>query len=375
MATNINYWYDTTNVRVKMRAGLPRNNTDVVIIGGGIAGLNTLHCLLSRGIDAILLEKNDVGFKASGRANGSVGVPSRIAKYPCSFDDLYGMVKTNNNILRRMIQTEGMDCHLDMCGEFQICTDDQSDKMVESDVHRAIMHMNKDLLDGIVPSKVFDGGLFMPVSFMVNSYRLLYCLVTKCESSGSRIFSHIDVKKITPLKKSVKITLDDTNVIKCNKVVVCNADLAKKFVDNDILSEATLYGGCSPTLPLGKCYTFPPSPIYILNDNVRLRIYGQRLFVDVLDGRDVIDVMPKIYSYFSHIAGINLEYEWSGRVVNTKDGLPLIGGTRHSNVYLNTAFGYHGLSFAFLGGHIISDCIINEVNDHKLLYPGRFEKE
>ena len=43
-----------------------------VIVGGGFAGLNTALGLAERGIQAVVLEQNQIGFGASGRNGGFV---------------------------------------------------------------------------------------------------------------------------------------------------------------------------------------------------------------------------------------------------------------------------------------------------------------
>lgn len=373
MTTRLNYWFDTTNLRLKMQSELPCDKFDVVIIGGGIAGLSTLYQLLQKGINAIVLEKSDIGFRASGRANGNASLPSFFGDYSCSFDDIYSALKMNNNILRQIVHDEGMDCHMDICGELQVCATN-CDKISESNIHTNIMSMDEETLRSIIPSKSFRKGIFFPASLMINSYRLLYCLTSVCELSSSRIFSNAEVKKIVSQKKSVKLTLDDSRTIECQKIIICNPGQSSKFISRDILKSKTRYGCCSKLLPLSKYWTMPLTPIHILNDDIRVRTYNQRLFIDTADISDMSDITIKIRSYFDSLFNVALEYSWSDKILSTPDNLPIIGQV-DTNVYLNTAFGSHGFSFAFLGGKIISDCINSGTSDNKIFDPRRFERE
>ena len=52
-------------------------STDVVIIGGGIAGASTAYRLAEKGLRVILLERDRVGEQASGRAGGGVRQQNR----------------------------------------------------------------------------------------------------------------------------------------------------------------------------------------------------------------------------------------------------------------------------------------------------------
>ena len=51
---------------------MPRNEADVIVIGGGITGSSIALRLAEKGQRVILLEKGRVGEEASGRAGGCV---------------------------------------------------------------------------------------------------------------------------------------------------------------------------------------------------------------------------------------------------------------------------------------------------------------
>jgi glycine/D-amino acid oxidase-like deaminating enzyme len=52
---------------------------DVVLIGGGIAGLSIARFLSRAGLDACVIERNDIGTESTGRCAGIIGQGHRQA--------------------------------------------------------------------------------------------------------------------------------------------------------------------------------------------------------------------------------------------------------------------------------------------------------
>src|SRR5687768_886202 len=68
---NISYWLDS--VKPQEYSKLNRDiNTDVLIVGGGMAGLTTAYCLLKEGKKVVLLEDGLIGSGESGRTTAHI---------------------------------------------------------------------------------------------------------------------------------------------------------------------------------------------------------------------------------------------------------------------------------------------------------------
>ena len=64
-------WYDDNKIEsVSSSSVLKSQSCEVLIVGGGLAGLCLLQKLLEKGIDALLVEANEIGQSASGRNGG-----------------------------------------------------------------------------------------------------------------------------------------------------------------------------------------------------------------------------------------------------------------------------------------------------------------
>jgi glycine/D-amino acid oxidase-like deaminating enzyme len=76
-ARPVGSWWEATAPAPSPRPALEGDaTTDVAIIGGGYAGLSCAEALAARGVDAVALDSGDIGWGASGRNGGIVGLGS-----------------------------------------------------------------------------------------------------------------------------------------------------------------------------------------------------------------------------------------------------------------------------------------------------------
>src|ERR1700732_3327633 len=73
------YWWEDATPAAGELADIPRSSR-VAIVGGGYAGLSTALELAKRGIDAVVLEANELGFGASTRNGGAVSGGVNVGK-------------------------------------------------------------------------------------------------------------------------------------------------------------------------------------------------------------------------------------------------------------------------------------------------------
>ena len=116
-------WYAATAGPVPEHPPLAgETRADVCVVGGGYAGLSAALHLAERGYDVVLLEANRVGWGASGRNGGQVGVGPRADMD--AYERLAGredarkiweMGLEANRLVRTLVARHGIDC--DLAGE------------------------------------------------------------------------------------------------------------------------------------------------------------------------------------------------------------------------------------------------------------------
>jgi len=120
------YWWEAYTPTAGDLVDVPKTAC-VAIVGGGYAGLSTALELAKHGIDAVVLEANELGFGASTRNGGAVsgGVnigksftgrsadvePERAERLLSDASDAYGLID-------RLIEEEKIDCFWEKPGRF-----------------------------------------------------------------------------------------------------------------------------------------------------------------------------------------------------------------------------------------------------------------
>ena len=65
-------WIETTKDKIKLESLKRDETTEVCIIGGGLFGLTTAYYLSRNGFKVIVLEKDEIGKRASGNTTGKI---------------------------------------------------------------------------------------------------------------------------------------------------------------------------------------------------------------------------------------------------------------------------------------------------------------
>ncbi len=208
--------------------------TQVCVIGGGLAGLNTALGLAERGVtDVVLLEGERVGWGASGRNGGFVG-----ASYAVGTDTLIGKVGLDHTkrliglgqqavslILERM-KRYGIDCGPNPHGHVAASWYDNPDAMKEwVDFERENFGENIDFIpreqlreDYAASDMYFDGAIDHS-SFWFHP--LNYCLgvARAAESLGVTIHEHSPARSVMTEGRSCMVTTD-MGIVEADKIVV-----------------------------------------------------------------------------------------------------------------------------------------------------------
>ncbi|HXA82542.1 MAG TPA: FAD-dependent oxidoreductase, partial [Methylomirabilota bacterium] len=122
-----NFWLDTVAEPATGASGSLPDRADVAVIGGGFCGLSAARTLAQRGVRAVLLEAESLGWGASCRNGGMVltgmklPVPTLIKRYGReAVQRMYAASLESIDLVERIVKEEGIDCDFSRCGHLEV---------------------------------------------------------------------------------------------------------------------------------------------------------------------------------------------------------------------------------------------------------------
>ena len=332
--------------------GLLPDRTDVLIIGGGIAGTSLLHHLSRRRISGILVERQHLAFGASGRNAGFL--LAGVADCYSEAVRIFGREKarevwhiTNENHDRMLEAVDGDDVGHRRLGSMTLASGDEERPRLEE---------SAQLLRDDRFEATWDGNrLVNPRDGEINPAAMVGALAMRAK--GGAIREGVDVTAIEP--GSVEVTVR-AGQSECGAGVVI---LATNAYTSQLLPQVKI----QPT----RAQMLASAPIYrSLVEMPTYSHFGYRYWRQLPTGEILIggwrdtsmnteigfddQPTPEIQDHLdgkleSMSKGAETTHRWAGLMGFTESGLPLAGpvdGMR--NVYLCAGFNGHGMGFAFM---------------------------
>ena len=361
-----------------------------VIVGGGFAGINTALGLAERGVSALVLEQNNVGFGASGRNGGFVFAGYSLGEQAL-LDELgatlarawYQRTQAAVNLIRDRINRYAIACDVIDAGVLWANWFDDA----------SILHARQNLLQEhyasnwrvvakaelgmMLNTTRYSGALFERNALHLNPLRLLRGLADAARAQGAKIVEQIQVESVTPIlnspdiNKRWRVTTSHGSVDCGNVVLACGGYLAGKLAQNQpSLSKAVL--------PIAT-YVIATEPLGTgLKDiiNTDAAVYDTRFAFDyyratperriVWGGRiHIRDAAPSqvtkmlradMVRVYPQLRGVKIEHAWSGLMSYARHEMPQIGQTQ-PGLWHAQAFGGHGLAPCCVAGETLASAI------------------
>lgn len=368
--------------------------TDVVVIGAGITGVLTAYMLAKHGKKVVVLEKNKIGFGATGLTTAFL--TQSIDTDAENLIDILG--KKDSELLlgshhmaidtvEQIIQDEKIDCEFIRCSNYTYGLEEKDVKTLEEEskqlkqlnVRNVFTEKSRDDLDfkhvGVIEIK--NQAKFHPLKF-------LYAVVQACEKMGVEFYEKSEAKKVEDIQ---------VGSTKFKKVVT-----SKGTVEAEWIISATYSPFKEPLeLYLKKgMYTSYVFELEIPHGSIAEGLYEDtynpyhyfridkkdgkdRMIIGGEDNKNTFPVDPK--KHFSALEeyikkqfpGLEYEkvYEWSGPILEPSDGFPSIGpASEDKDDRLLYAFGFsgNGMTYSTIAAHIMSDHILGNKNQYAHIF-------
>lgn len=383
------------------------NNYDVIIIGGGIIGCSTAYYHSKIGKRVLLLEKNKIASKQSGKAWGFVRKQMRspceiqlsqssIELWKALSEDVYDISWRNTGGIQLIESEEDLEKYhqwMKAVSEYSIST-----RIIEKEEIKSILPMLKSSAKYAIYTK--DDG-------QVNPYDSVIALKNLALRFGTVFQENIDIDEISSKSNNIHVSTKKGTFI--GEQVVCCAGsgsyyLLKKLGINipQLCARVTSF----QTYPLPKISnaTFLGGGIGFRQDNDgcitigcqnetdidltwRYILHGKKYFTEkkiskhdlsinfkhLFRNEEKTEFMPEINNIHIHLAKkrfseifpdvepLTVKRSWSEYIDFLPDSLPIID--RHpifKNIVIATGFSGSGLALGPAVGKLVSDILNNK---------------
>lgn len=363
---------------------------DVVIIGGGLAGLWCAYLLSKAGKHVIVLEKDRVGMSTTANTtaflNQSIDTSLTELKDIYSEDiagDVWQSHREALNLIEELISSERIECEFDRTPlHLYARTESEMESLREEYALLDKLGFAAKLVEKPLPNfmtefknvgalKILDQAKYHPMKFFKG-------LVRASVKNGTEIYEKTEAVKISG-RSSFAVATKSGKSVRAKHVIVATYEpfnnptavrLKKGMYESYVYSLRVQEG----LLPKGM-YIDQMNPYHYFRVDKDTVKYD-KLIVGGEDHRaELLKVLKKksfkALKQFIDETFPRLEYDilekWDWGVLEPSDGLALIGEYSPGQ-YLATAFSGNGMTYSAIAGIIISDSILGKVNRFSSLY-------
>ena len=358
-------------------------NVDICIIGGGLTGISSAINLSKKGYSVILCEARKIGWGASGRNGGQLGIGMRKDQFTIEkklglkhAKELWSLGLEAVEDVKNLIKENEIDCHLVNGVMSTACFEKDIDEYKFEIEHMAKNYdfegykfFNKEKIREEINSKMYLAGLLNSGSYHLNPLKLTLGLAKVAQKNNVKIFENTPIEKIREEGDRVQV-MSKKGLIRANQVVVaCNG-----YLDSILGSKKNKFMPINnyvvATEPLGEkrarqiiknnyavCDTRFIIDYYRFSEDWRMIFGGGETFTSNFVKNATSFVSKRMIKVFPQLQNVKIDYSWGGTLAITVNRLPHFGTLMNNKV--SYAFGYsgHGLALSVLAGKLIAENI------------------
>ena len=366
---------------------------DVAVIGGGFTGLSAALACAERGFSVILIEREHIGFGASGRNGGQLipGLRWTASELEDEFgrdraDALFDLCWRENRVKAR-IAKHGIDCDLKP-GHLEAAwtPKDFGTMRREAEFLATRFGYQSDIvaktdMGGHIASPLYHGGIHDPQGGHFHPLNYAIGLARAAEAAGGRIWEGERVHRITDNPEGPDVVTDRAHV---------GAHYVIDATDSWIGEVEPALGRYTvpimnynvATAPLANADALLPSDAAVadsrfvlnyfrLSADKRLIFGGGESYSQVPPADIAAFVRPYMAEVFPQIAEAKIDYGWGGVVAVTLNRLPHIG--RRGNIFHAHGFSGHGALVTTIAGELVAEAVAGTAERFDILasLPGK----
>jgi gamma-glutamylputrescine oxidase len=385
------YYADSSGVQTAYPALLGDQHVDVCIVGAGYTGLSSALHLAERGYSVIVLEAEKVGFGASGRNGGHVGIGQRKDQYYLEKQfgkeiarGLWNMGLEAVDTVKQLIEKHHIDCDLKQ-GILHLAHRSKYCSELEEEVEHLRHHYQFDQMEYIetaalpnfFDSQAYYGAQWDKASLHLHPLKYLQGLAKAASKAGVTVYEQSRVLNYTE-GSSIRVTTADGTVTASELVLACNGYIEKLEpringyimpINNFVLATEPLSDELAEAVSAQD--TAMQDTRFVINywklsaDN-RLIFGGgenyRRDFPSDIKGF-VRKYMLQIYP---QLENTRIDYGWGGTLAITLNRMPHFGRIG-DNIWYLQGYSGHGVPTATFAGKLIAEAISGKLERFDLI--------
>ncbi len=369
----VSYW-NKTEEKIRYPALKQSISTDVLIIGGGIAGITCAYCLARKGLNPVLVEAGALADGTTGNTTGKITIQHGVIY--SKIHEKYGLEAAKEyadsqnaalDFVRTAAERESISCQLTQSTAYLYAVNDPEWDTLqqEFDLARQI-GIHAELLERQPFPPGNRGLLAYPDQSVFHPVRYVNGLARAAVQQGARIYC--DTKAVRLDDGEVKtVFLEHDLTVEAKHVVMATQ---YPFYDGPNLFFMRLYPKRTYGIAARAARDWPDGSYINVGDPTRsIRTHvenGERILIVVGDSHDTGRGYEDMSLHYENLIGFARELagepqviaRWSAQDYDTPDEIPYIGRlSDHSNLYVATGFRKWGLTNGTLSGIMIADLI------------------
>lgn len=371
------YWFDAVPDTARFPKLSQAITTEVVVIGGGIAGVLTAYLLAKRGKQVVLLEQNHIGTGDAGFTTAfltrelDTDIPKLVKKYGLKrVQAIYQEYIKAQQLLYKIIQDEQLDCDFKIWPSYHYGHQpDDAALRAEWEVIQQIdtnaEWLTTEALVGLQPKMFVAIKFNQEASFHIRKF--LLGLLNTVTGKKIQVFEDTVATSITPSGKTAMIATPEAQVTA--QQVVITTGLPTGFPEWHHLFETKLSYVTAAHYPEqapisdGQFWDTAEPYHYLRRVDAHTIIIG---------GEDRYGSQPQPaqtpYATLEQWTKTQLGAQptfthcWSGSMFETQDGLPFISAhpKYKQQVYLACGFAGNGMVGSSVAAHLLTSLVLNE---------------
>lgn len=350
----------------------------VAVIGGGFTGLSAALACAERGFSAILIEREHIGFGASGR-NGGQLIPG-LRWTASEIEDELGRERADalfdlcwrDNRVKARIAKYGIDCDL-KAGHLEAAWTPKDFDALRHEAEYLANRFNyrtvvvaKGEMSRHIASPLYHGGIHDAAAGHFHPLNYAIGLARAAEAEGVRIWEGEPVRRIVDCSDGSSQIFTERAIVSARYVIDATDSWIGDLEPDLGRYTVPIMNYNVATAPLANADALLPSDAAVADSRFVLNYF--RLSADkrlIFGGgerysqtppRDIAAfVRPFMADVFPQIADAKIEYGWGGAVAVTMNRLPHIG--RRGNVFYAHGFSGHGALVTTLAGELIAEAM------------------